>query len=296
MKTAIASELFPQVYSGESFPGLRADSAVRCVHVSPHTFGCGVGLLGRSATLEAWAEQPTPRSAAVMNVHAMRVLIIEDHRDLARNIGECLESHGHATDYAGDGVTGLHLALVNDYDVIVLDITLPAMDGLTVCERLRREGKKTTPVLMLTARDKLDDKLAGFRSGADDYLVKPFSLAELHARLDALDRRARGIGPSRVLRVADLTFDPDTLVVRRGGRSITLSPAGRALLDVLMRASPNVVPRATLENSLWGDEPPDRDVLRTHTYALRRAIDRPFEAKLLHTVHGSGYRLAADEG
>jgi DNA-binding response OmpR family regulator len=221
----------------------------------------------------------------------MRILVIEDHRDIAENIGDYLAPKGHELDYAADGITGLHLAVTNDYDVIVLDLTLPALDGLEVCRKLREEAKKSTPVLMLTARDQLDNKVHGFRAGADDYLVKPFALKELEIRLEALRRRGRGAVQTRVLKVADLEFDPDTQAVKRARQRIELNPSLRTLLGVLMANTHRVVPRAELESALWGDDPPDADVLRAHIYALRTAIDKPFERKLLHTVHGTGYRL-----
>lgn len=225
----------------------------------------------------------------------MRILLIEDNRDLAANIGEFLESKGHVLDFAADGVTGLHLASVNDYQAIVLDLMLPGIDGLDVCRRLREDARKITPVLMLTARDTLEDKLAGFKAGGDDYLVKPFSLLELEARLEALLKRTQMGAHQRALKVADLEFDLDTLVVKRSGKPVSLTPVARKILGVLMRAHHRVVTRAEIEQEIWGDDPPDGDVLRAHIYAIRNAIDKPFDAKLLHTIHGSGYRLAPDD-
>lgn len=225
----------------------------------------------------------------------MKVLVIEDHRDIAENIGDYLEPRGHVLDYAPDGRTGLALAIANRYDAIVLDVMLPGLDGVTLCRRLREEAKLNVPVLMLTARDRLADKEAGFMAGADDYLVKPFSLKELELRLLALHRRSVGSPASRVLRVADLVFDPDSLGVARAGRPIDLNPAARKLLRYLMERSNRVVPREELETLLWKDDPPEGDVLRSHIYALRAAIDRPFAVKLLHTVHGTGYRLTDPE-
>jgi len=222
----------------------------------------------------------------------MRILVIEDHRDIAENIGDYLAPKGHTLDYAGDGITGLHLAVTNEYDVIVLDLMLPAMDGITLCRKLRQEGKKETPVLMLTARDQLDNKVEGFQAGADDYLVKPFALKELELRLDALHRRSNTRSDSRILHVADLEFDPDTQTVKRAGQRLDLNPSLRTLLALLMANTHRVVTREELEHALWRDDPPDGDVLRTHIYALRSIIDRPFTVKLLHTVHGTGYRLA----
>ena len=181
----------------------------------------------------------------------MRVLVIEDNSDIATNIGDYLEDRDHVVDFAGDGVTGLHLAVVHDFDVIVLDLTLPGMDGLEVARKLRHEAHKQTPILMLTARDALEQKLTGFESGADDYMTKPFALQELSARLEVLARRGKG-PQSRVLKVSDLTFNLDTLTVNREGKSIQLNPIGLKLLQALMEASPSVVTRQDLEQKRVG--------------------------------------------
>jgi DNA-binding response OmpR family regulator len=220
----------------------------------------------------------------------MRVLIIEDNPDIAANLGDYLEDHGHTVDFAGDGITGLHLAVVNDFDAIVLDLALPGMDGLDVCRKLRSEAGKDTPVLMLTARDRLEDKLAGFETGADDYLVKPFELQEVEARLKVLAGRGRRRN-SRELKVGDLKYNLDTLNVNRGNEDIYLNPIGLKLLHCLMEASPNVVSRAELEMEVWGEEMPDSDSLRVHIHSLRSAIDKPFGSNLIQTRHGIGYRL-----
>ena len=222
----------------------------------------------------------------------MRVLVVEDNQDLAANLYDYLEAKGHTVDSAPNGLTGLHLAVVNEYDAIILDLMLPGMDGLDVCRKLREEAGKDTPVLMLTARDTLDDKLAGFDSGADDYLVKPFALREMEARLKVLTRRHLGGSSRQVLRVANLSFDPGTLRARRGDRDIELPPIPLRLLEVLLRKSPRVVWRRELEQAIWGDSPPDSDALRTHIHALRAALDRPGEKPLLHTVRGIGYQIA----
>lgn len=221
----------------------------------------------------------------------MRVLVIEDNRDIAANLGDYLEERGHTVDFAADGVSGLKLALTHPFDAIVLDLNLPAMDGLEVCRRLRAEARKHTPVLMLTARDTLEQKLAGFESGADDYLIKPFALQEVEARLGVLVRRGRAAQP-RVLRVADLEFNLDTLEVRRQGKSISLNPIALKILQALMEASPSVVTRQELETRVWGEELPDSDSLRVHIHGLRAVIDKPFDYPLIHTRHGIGYRIA----
>lgn len=220
----------------------------------------------------------------------MRVLIIEDNPDIAANLGDFLEDHGHTVDFAGDGVTGLHLAVVNDFDAIVLDLALPGMDGLEVCRKLREDAGKDTPVLMLTARDRLQDKLAGFETGADDYLVKPFELQEVEARLNVLANRGRRRS-RRDLKVGDLSFNLDTLNVVRAGKEIYLNPIGLKLLQCLMEASPNVVSRNDLEMQVWGEEMPDSDSLRVHIHSLRSAIDKPFDSHMIQTRHGIGYRL-----
>lgn len=221
--------------------------------------------------------------------HGLRILVVEDHTDIAENIADYLEGRGHILDFAMDGIGGLHLALTQDYDVIVLDIMLPKMDGLTFCRKLRKEGGKQTPVLMLTARDTLDDKLEGFDAGADDYLVKPFALEELSARLGALVRRSEST-PQQIC-VADLEFDMGKMKVCRAGKEIKLNRVCLKILQILMQSYPNAVKRAELEQALWGDLPPGSDALRSHIYALRHAIDKPFETALIQTIHGLGYRL-----
>ncbi|MEJ8569813.1 response regulator transcription factor [Elongatibacter sediminis] len=224
----------------------------------------------------------------------MRVLIIEDNPDIAANLGDYLEDHGHTVDFAGDGITGLHLAVVNDFDAIVLDLALPGMDGLEVCKKLREDARKDTPVLMLTARDRLEDKLAGFDTGADDYLVKPFELQEVEARLNVLTSRGRR-RVRRELKVGDLVFNLDTLAVTRNDRDIYLNPIGLKLLQCLMEASPNVVSRNDLEMEVWGEEMPDSDSLRVHIHSLRGAIDKPFGSNMIQTRHGIGYRLVESD-
>ncbi|HEY2346086.1 MAG TPA: response regulator transcription factor [Xanthomonadaceae bacterium] len=221
----------------------------------------------------------------------MRILVIEDNSDIAANLGDFLEERGHTVDFAADGVTGLHLAVVNDFDAIVLDLNLPGMDGLEVCRKLRQEARKQTPVLMLTARDSLENKLDGFEAGADDYLVKPFALQEVDARLAVLLRRGKG-PQSRILNVADLEYNLDTLEVRRGGKLLQLNPTALKILQSLMESSPSVVTRQELETRVWGEELPDSDSLRVHIHGLRAAVDKPFPKALIQTRHGIGYRIA----
>lgn len=225
----------------------------------------------------------------------IRTLVVEDNRDICENIGDYLDALGHITDYAHDGISAMHLALTQPIDVIILDLTLPGMDGLTFCQKFRAEAKRNTPILMLTARDTLDDKLVGFEAGADDYLVKPFALQELYVRIQALYKRSHS-KTGEVLTVGDLTMDRRTLEVTRSGQNIVLNPACLKLLERLMEVSPAVVIRADLETLLWGDDKPESDALRSHFYKLRQAIDRQFGQQLIHTVHRIGYRLAELNG
>jgi len=219
----------------------------------------------------------------------MRLLVIEDNRDILANLMDYLALKGFTVDCAQDGLSGLHLAASQHYDLIVLDIMLPGIDGLTLCQRLRNDARNEVPILMLTARDTLDDRLQGLNAGADDYLVKPFALAELVARIHAILRRSQR--RERLLQVGELSYDLDTLDVKRSGQSLKLNPLGLKLLALLMQKSPAVVRREILEESLWGDDCPDSDSLRSHIHQLRKTLDKPFAKPLLHTVHGIGYQL-----
>ena len=220
------------------------------------------------------------------------ILLVEDNRNISEMVGEYLEVRGFGVDYASDGLDGFRLATDNSYDAIVLDLMLPRMDGLEVCRKLRAESKKATPVLMLTARDTLDDKVSGLSAGADDYLVKPFALQELEARVRALIRRERRQVSAEILKVGDLTYDTASMRVTRGGQELQLSPIGLRLLAILMRESPKVISRRDIEREIWGDGLPDSDTLRSHLYNLRKTLDRGFDQPLLHTVQSAGYRIA----
>lgn len=225
----------------------------------------------------------------------MKILLIEDSRDLAANIVDYMEKKGCIIDFAPNGLTGLHLAVTGRYDAILLDLNLPGVSGIDVLQRLRHDALDATPVLILTARDTERDRLKGFESGADDYLTKPFSLPELHARLRAIMRRMQGHAGT-TLHVGDLEFDPRSMRARRGTRRLQVTPSGARILEKLMRASPALVTRSDLEYALWGEHPPDSDAaLRGHIHALRSEVDRNEERPLLHTIHGVGYRLAVDD-
>ena len=215
--------------------------------------------------------------------------MIEDDAALARSIAALLRAGGHAVDHVATGEDALAVVGGEPYALVILDVGLPDIDGFTVLAELRRRGEKV-PVLMLTARDSLESKLAGFESGADDYLVKPFALQEVEARLQVLARRTK-TNLSRTLAIADLEFNLDTLEVRRGGESIQLNPTALKILQALMEASPSVVTRNELETRVWGEELPDSDSLRVHIHGLRAAIDKPFPTALIQTRHGIGYRI-----
>ena len=221
------------------------------------------------------------------------LLLVEDHQDLAEAVCTPVSIKAFTVDYAFDGLGALHLASTQSYDAIILDIMLPGINGLEVCSKLRQDAKLATPILMLTSRDQLEDKLQGFQQGADDYLVKPFDMPELEARLHALIRRQRGELDEAIYQVHDLQLDTRTMQITRQGKLIHLSPTCLRILRILMRESPNLVSREQLEKELWGDLTPDSDTLRSHMYKLRKAIDKPFTEALLETHQGIGFRLVA---
>lgn len=219
------------------------------------------------------------------------VLIVDDNLALCDALGQYLESQSFCTDFAADGITAVRLVQENTYDAILLDGVLPNMDGLEVCRHLRTVEKLTTPLIMLTGRTQLADKIAALDAGADDYLCKPFELRELHGRLRALIRRDRGRVTPDILQMGDLTFDTGTLEVARAGHPLALTPIGLRILELLMRESPRVVKRPQIERLVWGEALPDSDTLRSHLYLLRRMIDRGFSYPLIHTLPGFGYRM-----
>ncbi|GHA00357.1 DNA-binding response regulator [Arenicella chitinivorans] len=220
----------------------------------------------------------------------MRILIIEDNPDIAANVGDYLSLEGHDVDFASDGVMGLHLALELPVDLLVLDINLPRLDGFSLAQRLRVEHQRQTPILMLTARDSLTDKVRGFHSGAWDYLVKPFELKELGLRVDALALRNQA-NQSRELHVGDLSLLVDAQLATRQGQVLALHHAALTILEMLMRASPNAVSRRDLEYALWGEDPPQSSPLRSHIHELRHALDKGFADQMLHTLRGVGYAI-----
>jgi DNA-binding response OmpR family regulator len=223
---------------------------------------------------------------------ASTVLIVEDDRDLARNLVDFLQLQGYLVDYAPDALLAMPLLSANDYDLIVLDIMLPGQDGLTLCRRVRTELHSRVPIVMLTAKDEVDIKVSAFDIGADDYVVKPAALREIEARIRALIRRAGREVDSQVLEVGDLRLDTGTMRVERAGQPIVLPPVPLKILTLLMRRSPNVVHQAMIQREIWGDEAEDNHALIVHMHTLRNAVDKPFDSQLVHTVRGFGYRVA----
>jgi DNA-binding response OmpR family regulator len=224
----------------------------------------------------------------------MRVLVIEDDRKAARLLAKGLQEEGFVVDVAATGEDGEESAAVNEYDVIVLDWRLPGKDGLAVCRALRAQDV-STPILMLTARDGIADRVNGLRTGADDYLTKPFAFDELLARITALLRRSRVAQPA-VLKVGDLTLDPARRRVTRAGVLVSLTPKEYAILEVLVRNAGEVVSRTRLAERVW-DEASDvlDNLVDAHVSHLRKKIDREARVQLVHTIRGVGYRLAPEE-
>ena len=228
----------------------------------------------------------------------MRILLIEDDPETSRFIRKGLEEAGHVLDHAGDGKQGLLLALDAEHDVLVVDRMLPGLDGLSIVRSLRAAGRDT-PVLVLSALGEVDDRVEGLRAGGDDYLVKPFALAELSARLEALVRRRsggsdRGAAPVTRLIVADLAMDLLARTVKRAGRAIELKPREFRLLEHLMRHAGQVVTRTMLLEAVWDYHfDPQTNIIDVHVSRLRRKIDRDRGPPLIHTVRGAGYVIRA---
>lgn len=220
----------------------------------------------------------------------MVILLVEDHQDIAGIIFDYFEIKGHELDYASDGKQGLALASSHYYDLIILDVMLPGIDGLSVCQQLRAQGIDT-PVLMLTARDEKQDVLDGFAHGVDDYLVKPFDLHILEARVQALHRRKSGAVAQTVLSFDGLQLDMANRVARRDGQTIRLNQIPFIILKVLMLRAPNIATRDEVVKAIWKDDVPDGDVLRSHIYQLRNLIDKPFAHAYIKTVPKVGYQL-----
>lgn len=221
----------------------------------------------------------------------MKILVIEDDADIASNIGQYFEDKGHQLDFAYNGAHGLALATAERFDLIILDLMLPGKDGITVCREFREQTRHDTPILMLTARDTLGDKISGFEAGTDDYLVKPFSLRELEVRVLALTRRGQSKLRSAVIMIDNLELNQDTMQVSRASHSIRLKPKAFRILAYLMQHADRVISRQELIDHIWPTDPPQGDPLRVHIHSLRQKIDKPFDNELIQTVHGVGYRI-----
>lgn len=228
-----------------------------------------------------------------MKTQSLHILIIEDQQAIAKNIAAYMEPKGHVIDFAYRGDHGLKLALSKTYDVIVLDLMLPGMDGLEVCQFLRKQSPRQVPVLMLTARDSTADKLKGFEQGADDYLTKPFILEELEMRCLALSRRHL-LNIDHTIKLGPLEVDRQRQTIHREGKAVDLKQVGYQIVEMLAEAYPRVVTRSELIQKIWGDEPTESDALRSHIYQLRTALDKPFAHPILKTVHGVGFTLAVE--
>ncbi len=222
----------------------------------------------------------------------LKALLVEDDLDLATALIDYMSLEDIDCDYAADGQIGYNLIMSNRYDVIILDLNLPKIEGLAVCERIRNNGVET-PVLMLTARDTLDDKLTGFSKGADDYLVKPFAMEELLARIKVLSKRRSG--QVSKLTVADLELDLSQRQASRAGTVLKLSPIALKILEVLMRDYPAGVSREKIVQSVWGDEQPDSNSLKVHIFNLRKQVDQQGMKPLIHTIAGFGFAITAQE-
>jgi DNA-binding response OmpR family regulator len=221
----------------------------------------------------------------------LRILIVEDNPDIVANLLMFLTPLNYAVHSARNGLAGLAMACEGEFDAIVLDLGLPGLDGLEVCRRLRTDMRQATPILLLTARDTLQDKVTGFETGADDYLVKPFSMVELEVRLKALIRRASGLPKPSMVRFAEVSLDLSTFHATRGDIELRFTPTGYKLLAVLLRNAPDLVLRECLVREVWGSAPPDSDALRTHIHSVRVVLDKPFRSPMLQTVPGLGYKL-----
>lgn len=223
------------------------------------------------------------------SVAPLRLLLVEDHASLAANVYDYLGEESYELDHAADGLTALHLLATRNYDVVVLDVMLPGIDGFTICRRIRQDLKSAVPVLLLTARDSIEDKTEGFAAGADDYLVKPFAMKELELRVQALRRRM--LSHRDMIEVGPLRYDLGQQRVWVDGQPLDLPPSAARILEVLMRAWPRLVSHEDLARAVWGDALPEANALRTHVSALRKTLMQRHPADMIRALYGRGYRL-----
>lgn len=229
-----------------------------------------------------------------MGKEKLAVLFVEDHQPLAENLAEFFDREPYTTDFAADGLTALHLLSTQHYDVVVLDVMLPGINGLKICERVRSDLKSSVPIIMLTALDTIEDKIGGFNAGADDYLAKPFDMRELELRIQALSRRRHTEG-DRII-AGDLTYHPGTLAIETtGGQRTVLTGHIATLFEALIRAYPNYVTYATLGNALWGTTDGDEHTIRTHIYTLRKHLKQTLGRPMIKSLYGRGYQLDPDD-
>lgn len=221
---------------------------------------------------------------------ALSILLVEDHLPIAVQVTGFLEGHGWQVDHARTGQHALTLAEANPYHLILLDLNLPDIDGIHVCEQIKRSAEINIPVLMLTARDSFEEKAEGFGHGADDYLTKPFDLRELVLRCQALTKR-NDLHHSKVLVLGDLRIDTAQKSALRENQALTLTSIGFKILVLLAQAHPNPLSRSALLHQVWGDAPPDSDALKSHIYSLRNQLDKPFASPMLKTITNVGYKL-----
>ncbi|ETJ47629.1 response regulator transcription factor [Pseudoalteromonas sp. A3] len=223
----------------------------------------------------------------------INVLLVEDDIDLATTIVDYLDIEDIECDHASNGVLGLNLLQINDYQMIILDVNMPKMDGLTMCKTLREQGKDI-PVLMLTARDSLDNKLEGFAAGSDDYLVKPFAMKELVARVQVLAKRKSG--EAKRLTLANLNLDLAKRSADVEGQTLKLSPIAFKLLETLVRHAPQPVTRSAIMQAIWGEEQPDSNSLKVHVHHLRKQLEATTHQVTLETIPSVGFAITANEG
>lgn len=218
------------------------------------------------------------------------VLVVEDNSDIAAQLGDFLAEKGFVVDFAADGKTALSLLDSQRFDVVILDLMLPDMDGLSICRHIKQTLQINVPILMLTARDSLDDKVEGFGVGADDYLTKPFALEEVYMRCLALGRRAQ-LHQSNIITIGDLQIDIQQHQATRQGKRLKLSNTDFEILKLLAQEFPNAVSKRHLAERIWGDDIPETDAVRSHIYTLRNTVDKPFGHPMIKTLHAVGFKL-----
>lgn len=230
-----------------------------------------------------------------MSTQKTRLLIVEDHIDLAKNLADFFSGDQYTLDFASDGLTALHLVATNQYDVIALDIMLPGVNGFEICRRIRTDLGCHTPIIMMTAKDQITDKEQGFDLGADDYLIKPFNLRELQLRISALEKRSKS-NHGGLLKADSIQYNLGTFTVTIDAKDpIELSGTSAKIFELIMQKYPNFVSYNELSSKIWGDREVDLNVIRTHTYSLRKTLQKNFNENLIKTIHGQGYRLTPPE-